>query len=427
MERDAGRGKREAGSGKRTAPGSRGPGPGSRGLASGDDYVSLVSTQPLRTATTATLVAVTAGHFVNDAFTALLTPLLPALRESFGVSIAQAALLVAVSSFASSMLQPAFGLLADRSDRRLLAAAGPLVCGAMALLGFAPSFAALALVVAVSGLGSGAFHPAAVAFVHESATPRRRGLYAALFSAGGTAGLAVGPLVASGLGLARLHWMLPVGLLVTAHTWLAAPRTRLESRVTRHWREYAAVFRGPIRLLWATSVLRSLSTISYQALIGFALAARGLERHIGPSLAAFSLSAALGGIVGGLASDRLGRIRVLRSSVLLTVPFFVLLVYTLPTQWWYYPLTVLVGAMVNANIPVTVVAAQEYAPDHVATASALMMGFAWGTSGVLFTLVGTLADLTSPRTAMVAAILLLLPAYWLTLRLREPGEATPGS
>ena len=35
------------------------------------------------------------------------------------------------------------------------------------------------------------------------------------------------------------------------------------------WREYAAVFHGPIRTLWAASVLRSLGTISYISLLGF--------------------------------------------------------------------------------------------------------------------------------------------------------------
>jgi FSR family fosmidomycin resistance protein-like MFS transporter len=111
---------------------------------------------------------------------------------------------------------------------------------------------------------------------------------------------------------------------------------------------------------------------------------------------------------------------VLRSSVLITIPLFAALILSQPTQIWYYPLCFLVGALVNANIPVAVVAAQEYAPQHVATASAMMMGFSWGTAGVLFLLVGKLADLTSPVTAMLATVLVLFPAFFLTLRLPEP-------
>ena len=375
-----------------------------------------------RPAAAVMLSAITLSHLVTDSFTALLTPLLPALRATFGVSIAQTAVLVAVSSFVGSMLQPAFGILADRSDRRIAAALGPLVCAAgMALLGVAPSFAMVAVLVTLGGVGSGLFHPAAIAYVHQGSHARRRGLFAALFAAGGTAGQAVGPLAATALGLARLHWLLPIGLASAALSWATTPPARAARGVVpRGWREYAAVFHGPIRTLWAASVLRSLGTISYISLLGFVLTAQGQARHIGPALATYSLGSAAGGILGGLLSDRVGRIAVLRSSVLAGIPLFIALVYSGPGHWWYYPLTAVVGIVVNANTPVAIVLAQEYAPDHVATASALMMGFAWGTSGVLFTLVGALADLSTPRTAMVAAILLLLPALWLTVRLPEP-------
>lgn len=380
-----------------------------------------VSPSALAAGSTGILVVLTIAHLANDSFTALLTPLLPQVRNDFGVTIAQTSLLVGVSQLVGSVLQPLFGLLADHVDRRLLAAIGPALGGiGMTLLGIAPTFGLLLLLVAMAGVGSAIFHPAAVAYVHQGARAHRRGLSNALFSAGGTAGLAVGPLAATALGLGRLPWLLPVGLLVGVASWMTLPSTRARSNAPRRWQDYTEVFRGPIRPLWAMSVLRSLSTVSYQGLVGFVLAARGFSGHIGPTLAVFGTAAALGGIVGGQLSDRVGRVRVLRSSVLVTIPLFVLLVYSTPDAWWYYPLAALVGALVNANVPVSVVTAQEYAPRHVATASALMMGFAWGTSGVLFPLVGSLADLTSPRTAMVVSILMLLPALWLTLRLPEP-------
>lgn len=375
---------------------------------------------------TSILVVLTLAHLVNDSYMALLSPLLPQIRDEFGVSIAQTAFLVATASFVGSVLQPLFGLLADHFDRRLLAAIGPALGGiGMTLLATAPTFSLLVLLVAAASIGSAIFHPAAVAYVHQEARPHQRGLFNALFSGGGTAGLAVGPLAATTLGLGRLPWILPVGLLMGAASWIVTPSTRVTSATPRRWQDYAAVFRGPIRPLWAMSVLRSLSTVSYQGLLGFILVAGGYAAHVGPSLATFGIAAAVGGVFGGQLSDRMGRVRVLRSSVLVTIPLFIGLVYSTPDQWWYYPLTALVGALVNANLPVSVVAAQEYAPRHVATASALMMGFAWGTSGVLFTLVGSLADMTSPRTALVVSILMLLPALLLTLRLPEPDRHAP--
>src|SRR5215211_3490689 len=82
-----------------------------------------------------------------------------------------------------------------------------------------------------------------------------------------------------------------------------------------------------------------------------------------------------------------------------------------------------VGALINAGLPVSVVAAQEYAPDHVATASAMMMGFAWGVSGLVFPLVGLLADATSPTAAVRTAVFVLVPAFLMAMRLPEPRRA----
>ncbi|MEJ7812739.1 MAG: MFS transporter [Gemmatimonadaceae bacterium] len=370
----------------------------------------------------AILAVLTFAHFVNDAFTAILTPLLPEIRTAYGLTIARTAVLVAILSFVGSMLQPFVGLIGDRVDRRVLAGAGPALSAVgMTTIGYAPNFAALGALIALAGIGSAVFHPSGASYVALGSHAERRGLFAALFSAGGTAGMAVGPILAMTLGLRALPFVMPVGILVGLACYAVTPPARPAARsAVRRPSDYLALWRGPIRTLWATGVMRSLSTVSYQGLLGFALTARGHAAHIGPSLAVFSLAAAFGGIAGGRLSDRVGRITVLRSSILATIPLFIALVLSSPSQLWYYPLTAVVGALVNANVPVLVVTAQEYAPDHVATASALMMGFTWGTAGVLFLAVGKLADLTSPTTAMVSSILLLLPAFWLTTRLAEP-------
>ncbi|MGH7662927.1 MAG: MFS transporter [Gemmatimonadaceae bacterium] len=369
----------------------------------------------------AILAAVAFSHLINDSFTALLTPLLPQIQSSYGITIAETAVLVAILSFMGSMIQPFMGIIADSADRRLLAALGPICASiGMTLMGYAPNFAALGALIALGGVGSAIFHPSGAAYAVLGAAPGRRGLFAALFSAAGTAGLAVGPLTATALDLRALPYLMPIGVLAGVISYMVTPSTPVIRVPGRRIRDYATIFRGPMRALWGMSVLRSTSTVAYQGLVGFALVARGYSGHIGPTLAVFNVAAAIGGIIGGRLSDRHGRTAVMRSSVLATIPLFIALVYSNPGQWWYYPLTAVVGGLVNANVPVTVVTAQEYAPAHIATASALMMGFAWGTSGVLFLAVGALADLTSPSSAMVASVLLLLPAWWLTLQLPEP-------
>jgi MFS transporter, FSR family, fosmidomycin resistance protein len=364
--------------------------------------------------------AVTLGHLINDAYGAMLTPLGPALQSKFGVSIAAITLLASIFSLTSSVLQPVLGILGERVGSRAMAAFGPVFTGVgLTLLGYMPWFGALVLMVAVAGFGSGFFHPAGAAYVARSSPGHQRGLWASLFSAGGTAGMALGPVFASG-GLTHLPIYGLIGVVIGLISYAVTPDHR-PTAARLSVRDYAGIFRGPMVTLWGMAVLRSLASSGYGAMLPFILLARGYGvRELTVTLVIFAVASAVGGIVGGVLSDRLGRVRVLRSAILITLPLFALLIYSAPGQWWFYPLTFLVGALVNASIPVGVVTAQEYAPGHVAVASSIMMGFSWGVSGMLVFLVGLLADLTTPATAALCAVLLLLPSVWLAYRLPEP-------
>jgi FSR family fosmidomycin resistance protein-like MFS transporter len=372
---------------------------------------------------TAIALAVTGGHFINDAYGAMLTPLMPALQSKYGVSIAAVTLLSSVYSLTSSVMQPLLGILGESLDRRYAAALGPLMTGlGLTMMGFVPLFGALILLVAVAGFGSGFFHPAGSAYVAQNSPPNKRGLWASIFSAGGTAGMALGPVFA-GVGLTHLPWFAVIGVVFAAITFAVTPSGTQKARKFK-LREYAQIFRGPMQWLWGMAVLRSLASMGYNTMLPFMLFARGFgQREVGLTLAIYAVASALGGIVGGRLSDRYGRTPVLRAAILTTIPFFAVLILSHPGQWWFYPLTFVVGAAVNASIPVGVVTAQEYAPEHVAVASSIMMGFSWGFAGLLIFLVGMLADVTTPTTAALVSISLLIPSAVIAYRLPEPEKA----
>ena len=80
---------------------------------------------------------------------------------------------------------------------------------------------------------------------------------------------------------------------------------------------------------------------------------------------------------------------------------------TLGTQWW--PLVLLF------TIPVNVVMAQELVPGQTGTVSALMMGFAWGTAGLLFVpAVGQIGDVFSLHWVLFALLVFPLIGFWST-------------
>jgi FSR family fosmidomycin resistance protein-like MFS transporter len=136
-------------------------------------------------------------HAVNDLFSNFLTPLLPKLMAHFGVGLGTAGLLVSVYSLTGSLLQPLAGLIADRMDRRLLAAFGPLLVAlGMGSVGLWPRFEVLLLVLGLAGFGSALFHASGASLVGELAPRDRKGFWLSFFGSSGYLGLSLGPIVA---------------------------------------------------------------------------------------------------------------------------------------------------------------------------------------------------------------------------------------
>jgi FSR family fosmidomycin resistance protein-like MFS transporter len=141
----------------------------------------------------------------------------------------------------------------------------------------------------------------------------------------------------------------------------------------------------------------------------------------GWSLFVFLFFGALGGLLGGHLSDRLGRHVVIATSLLM---FPVLMAMALalsgPLQWVCLAIA---GATLLASFSVTVVFAQELLPRRLGLASGLTLGLAFGAGGVGVALSGVLADTVGLRSSVW--ILLALPgiAGLLALTLASAGRA----
>ena len=134
-------------------------------------------------------------HVVSDAVTNMLSALLPTLQKQFSLSETVLALLVAALSFSALVTQPLFGALADRVGHRRIAALGVIFNAILfSLIGIVPNIYVLFGLILVGGLGSAALHPA-MASMARAAGGSKPELAVGLFSAGGTLGIAVGPII----------------------------------------------------------------------------------------------------------------------------------------------------------------------------------------------------------------------------------------
>jgi len=363
-------------------------------------------------------VLLIAVHATNDAFSAMLAALLPTLQARFQLSEATLAVFVATLSFSAAMTQPLFGAVADRVGRRTMAALGIITSTALlSLVAVAPSPLVLFLVLLIGGLGSAAFHPAGTSLMRVLGD-RFKDLAVAMFSSGGTLGMAFGPvvilLIARTVGLRYSPLLMIPGLVLGVLLLTVLPRVDGVKATRRIAFLDPKLVMSPVGLLSLVGILRSLAFVSFNNAMPLWLAqARGFAPDapvISWTLAAFALSGGVGAIVAGALSVRLPRRLLIVGTMVLALPAL-LAVFTLaPGSIGYYLMVMLGGAAANASVPLLIVSAQDLAPGSMGAATGMLMGFTWGTAGVLYMGEGLLQQALGLVPAMAIAFLGLIPA-----------------
>ena len=124
----------------------------------------------------------------------------------------------------------------------------------------------------------------------------------------------------------------------------------------------------------------------------------------------------MGGFTGGTLADRFGGRRIIIFSMICSVPFLLLFVFT--TGWVSIVGLIVGGLILLFTIPVNVVMGQELAPANAGTVSALMMGAAWGTAGMVFIpLTGWVSDHFSLQVAFAGLVIMPIAGFFLALKL----------
>ena len=364
-----------------------------------------------------------AAHLFDDLNQGVVPALIPFFIAERGFTIAAAAGLVFASNVASSVLQPLFGLLADRRSLPWLVPCGLLLAGTgVALAGLAPTYALVLGAAAVTGIGVAAFHPEAARQVYLY-SGARRATAMSFFAVGGNVGFAIGPALATPLQLRfglRGTVLLVLPALAMALVLLRAgsaaasiaPATALEDSG-----------RGPDRW-WA--FLRLSAPVICRAIVFYGLntfiplywiQSYGASKAGGAAALTLMLSAGVAGtLLGGWLADRFGRRIVVLVSMLVLVPLLWEFVVT-PSRTLALVLLVPIGLALYAPFSVMTVMGQEYLPGRVGTASGLTIGLAVTLGGLAAPLLGRIADVHGVRAALSTLVAVPVAAAIATLTL----------
>ncbi len=380
------------------------------------------------------------GHLMVDLNTGALPALLPFLKSTFDLSYTMTAVLVLVANLSSSLIQPVFGYLSDRSARAWLLPVGVIAatCG-MATIGLAPNFTGLLVLVFISGIGIASYHPEAYKTAYL-ATGDKKATGISLFSVGGNIGYGLGPLVVAfcltmfgqpGLLLLWVPGLLVGGLFMWALPWLSRNNESMAQQFSS-----SSAAPAPYALAIVLGVV-SLGACVHSGMVTYVplyFSARGDNAIVvGSLLSLFLISGAVGTLIAGPLSDRIGHKKFLVLSMGVLCPL--MLLFLRSSGPMSIVILSIIGACLSPMFSVTLVIAQTLMKGRLGATAGLMTGLGIGAGGLGVMALGKVADVWGVETAMhIVSVLPLLPwaLIWLlpsgTSAQREPaGHLQPAT
>lgn len=350
---------------------------------------------------TARVVALSASHFIHDVYSSFLAPLLPLLIEKLSMSLTQAGFLSTVMQL-PALFNPYIGSLADRiSVRWFIILAPSMTAVPMSLIGVAPNYGVLLLLLFIAGVSVSVFHvPAPVMVSKMSGTKVGRGM--SFFMTGGELARTVGPMVAVGavalLGLEGFYPVMAVGLL--SSVWLffrfrdvpVGVRSSRKTTVVQTWREMQHIL-APLAVILVARGFMHASLAAF--LPTFIQSETGNLWLAGFALTLFESTGVLGVMTAGSISDYLGRRKVLLIS-LVGAPLSLFL-FTWSGGWVRITALLFTGFLLLSTTPVMLAMVQENAKSSPAAANGFFMMMSFIARSAVVVLVGYLGDLYGLR------------------------------
>lgn len=382
------------------------------------------------------VATIAASHWIHDSYTAFLAPMLIVFKENLGLSNTEAGLL-SVFMQEASLLQPVIGGVADRFNARYFVILAPMVTGvAMSLLGVAPSYLALAIMLTIAGISSACMH-AVGPVMTGNVSGTKLGLGMSIWMVGGEAGRFIGPLIIGAfiplMGQQRMPWLMIGGLLTSAVLMFALPADKrsvlgLQAKGSSLRQELQGKSRllAPLLVILVFQIIQSVTLVTYLPVL---LHDEGESFWLASvSLSVLQAAGVAGAFFGGTLSDRLGRRLMIFLSILPTA--ILMFIFLGVSGWMRFPLLILLGLTSLSVTPVVMALIQESFPNNRALANGFYMALSFGIRAIVIVIVGRVGDLFSLRTAFAVAAgvsLLSTPlVFWLPARPRE-GHQPPGA
>ena len=369
---------------------------------------------------------ISVAHLLHDVYSSFLSPILPLLIEKLGMSYSAAGFL-SVAQRLPSLLSPAVGLIADKvSVRYFLIAAPSITAISMSLLGVAPNYHVLVALLVIMGIGSLMFHvPAPVMMRRVSG--KRVGLGMSLFMVAGEGARSIGPLMILGAaslwGLEGTWRLIPLGLGCSLFLYARIRNIRISDEFSRNespkdLRRTVKQAMSTFKMVAAFMGSRSLMKGALSTFLPLYLTHQGASIWLaGISLTVVQFSGAVGTLLSGTLSDKIGR----KKTLMITAVFSPILMglFLVVNGPLFFPLLMAIGFFLMAPTPVLLASVNERKSDHPAFVNSIYMMINFTISSIAVMLVGILSDMIGFRLTYQIAVLLSIGAIPVTIRMKN--------
>ncbi len=359
------------------------------------------------------VLTIAGGHFSHDLYTSFLAPLLPLLIDKFSLTYTLAGLLNIVRRI-PSLSNPLIGSLAERTSLKWFVILSPSVTAlCMCLLGLAPNYWGLVILLLVVGFSSACFH-VPLPLILARLSGDRTGTGMSFFQIGGELARTVGPLIITSAvslwGLSGIYRLLPIGLGMSAVFFFVLddfPRTNgaetstwrpVFDTVVNHKKTFTAIFGVLVTKAFVASVLVTYLPTYMNEVHGSSLI------WAGSTLSIVQAAAMVGVMMTGYLSDKIGRRKVL---FLLTAgaPVFMLF-FLFSSKWLLIPALILVGLFGFTSTPVLLALIQELNADYPSVANGIYMTTNFVLTSLVILGISRLSDYVGLENAFLTSGLL---------------------
>jgi MFS transporter, FSR family, fosmidomycin resistance protein len=347
---------------------------------------------------TGNVILIAFSHLIHDIYGSFLAPILPLLIEKLGFSYTLAGFLTVAQRF-PSLLNPLLGVIADKISVRYFVICAPTVTAiSMSLLGLAPSYPVLVVLLVIMGISAACYHvPTPVMIKQIAGKHIGKGMSFYMFA--GELARTIGPLVIIGAvslwGLERTYWLILPGVLASLFLALKFRRMPLQHTVratpSSGLRQTLVDLRATLLGLTGISIfiggLKGAMVIFLPAYLtenGASLVVAGV------SLSVLEAGGVLGVLTAGTLSDRLGRKFVLLAAIL-AAPALMWIFLRNP-GFLTFPILFLLGFFLLSNGPVMLAIVQESGSERPAYVNGIYMMINFVVGSGMTVLVGALND-----------------------------------